>query len=368
MKLIHCADIHLDSPLGQLPKEEADKRNREIFETFEMLVNYAVNNKVEGIIISGDLFDDNTLARKSYNNVINLIENNPNVNFYFIRGNHDGCVFYDNDINRLDNLYSITDNDKCIIKSTKCGNVVITGINSDKNGYKDKYNNICLNPNDFNILLMHGQINEYENSNEYNINLSRLRGKNIDYLALGHVHSYTEDKLDSRGVYVYPGCLEIRGFDELGKHGFVLLNIDEATFEFEHTFMDFSVRKSNIIDIDISDMTSSYMIEDVIDKELAKSGATANDFVLVTLTGRALFEVKKDIDYLKNTFKNNYFMFRIHDKSYRKNKSLDDCFEASTFENEFFKILDKLKGYSESDKEIMSDFYLKAYRGENIEL
>ena len=53
-----------------------------------------------------------------------------------------------------------------------------------------------------------------------------LKNKNIDYLALGHIHGYKEAPLDGRGKYCYPGCLEGRGFDECGKKGFVLLNIE----------------------------------------------------------------------------------------------------------------------------------------------
>lgn len=56
-----------------------------------------------------------------------------------------------------------------------------------------------------------------------NLNLNRLRGKGIDYLALGHIHQHREEKLDDRGIYVYSGCLDGRGFDECGEKGFVLV-------------------------------------------------------------------------------------------------------------------------------------------------
>ena len=55
--------------------------------------------------------------------------------------------------------------------------------------------------------------------------------KNIDYLALGHIHKYKQAELDQRGVYCYSGCLEGRGFDECGEKGFVLLDIDEESLK-----------------------------------------------------------------------------------------------------------------------------------------
>ncbi len=60
-----------------------------------------------------------------------------------------------------------------------------------------------------------------------------LRGKYIDYLALGHIHSYKKERLDDRGVYCYSGCLEGRGFDECGEKGFVLLDITEGKIHTE---------------------------------------------------------------------------------------------------------------------------------------
>ena len=65
--------------------------------------------------------------------------------------------------------------------------------------------------------------------------------KNIDYLALGHIHYYSENKLDDRGVYAYSGCLDGRGFDETGEKGFVLLEPQENTLL--RAFVPFSSRK-----------------------------------------------------------------------------------------------------------------------------
>ena len=69
---------------------------------------------------------------------------------------------------------------------------------------------------------MHGQISA--SSKPDAVNLELLKNKNIDYLALGHYHSFTWDRLDKRGVYCYSGCLEGRGYDEIGEKGFVLLD------------------------------------------------------------------------------------------------------------------------------------------------
>ena len=56
----------------------------------------------------------------------------------------------------------------------------------------------------------------------------RLKEKNIDYLALGHIHEYSQGQIDLRGKYAYSGCLEGRGFDELGEKGFILIDVSDG--------------------------------------------------------------------------------------------------------------------------------------------
>ncbi|HHV25503.1 MAG TPA: DNA repair exonuclease, partial [Methanosarcina sp.] len=61
-KFIHTADIHLDSPLRGLPEypgapvevEEIRKASRE---AFDRLVSLAIEEKVQLVLIAGDLYD-----------------------------------------------------------------------------------------------------------------------------------------------------------------------------------------------------------------------------------------------------------------------------------------------------------------------
>ena len=63
MKIIHCADLHLDSKMtANLSKEQAKERKMEILRTFSRMVEYAKNNQVSVIIIAGDLFDTRTVT------------------------------------------------------------------------------------------------------------------------------------------------------------------------------------------------------------------------------------------------------------------------------------------------------------------
>ena len=58
MKLIHCADLHLDSDMtSNLTKEKAKERRTELLVTFQRMITYAKENDVHHILISGDLYD-----------------------------------------------------------------------------------------------------------------------------------------------------------------------------------------------------------------------------------------------------------------------------------------------------------------------
>ena len=57
-KIIHCADLHLDSPMEtHMTEEQASIRNTEIIHTFLRLTEYAAKNDVRAVIIAGDMFD-----------------------------------------------------------------------------------------------------------------------------------------------------------------------------------------------------------------------------------------------------------------------------------------------------------------------
>ena len=56
MKIIHCADLHLDSNMtSNLSREQAKQRKAELLATFERMIAYAKDNSVKAVIIAGPL-------------------------------------------------------------------------------------------------------------------------------------------------------------------------------------------------------------------------------------------------------------------------------------------------------------------------
>ncbi|MGL6100864.1 MAG: metallophosphoesterase family protein, partial [Fusobacteriaceae bacterium] len=61
MKILHCSDIHLGKrPFGN--EKFSQKRYEDYFKAFGQVVDLAIVEKVEVMIISGDLFDRRDLT------------------------------------------------------------------------------------------------------------------------------------------------------------------------------------------------------------------------------------------------------------------------------------------------------------------
>ena len=80
MRIIHCADIHLDSALSaHLGRERARGRRNEILNTFRKIFGYAAENDVQAVIIAGDLIDSQTVSATTIKVVHAEIANNPDI-------------------------------------------------------------------------------------------------------------------------------------------------------------------------------------------------------------------------------------------------------------------------------------------------
>ena len=98
MKIIHCSDLHLDSKMEtNLSKEKAKERKNEILLTFEKMIQYAKETEVKIIIIAGDMFDKKNISQKAKRMVKNQIMLNQEIDFIYLKGNHDEVSFIQED-------------------------------------------------------------------------------------------------------------------------------------------------------------------------------------------------------------------------------------------------------------------------------
>ncbi len=303
MKIIHTADLHIDSPLSlDLNPAFQKDRKRELLYNFERLINYANDNGVHIILISGDLFDDNKISLKSQSYILGLIESNSNIDFYYTAGNHEEETY-------LSSLEKCPKNLKIFSNTWSTFSYEefdITGINYNEVSKKYLYDSLSLKKDKINIVIMHGAL-----TGENKIEISKLKDKNIDYLALGHTHQYQSKPLDSRGFYVYPGCLEGLNFNETGVKGFSLIEIND--YELKSSFMPYSIRTIHDIKIDISKCDSWDDIE-ILTLDTIKD-IPNQDIVQVRLVGSYSLEINKNLESLEEKIALLFYFSRLIDES-----------------------------------------------------
>lgn len=313
MKIIHCGDLHLDSKMtSNLSKEQARERKMEILRTFTRMVDYAKKNGVRAIMIAGDLFDTHNISATARNLVKDTIAQTPEIDFYYLRGNHDE----DNFLSRLDETPSNLKLFEDKWTSYSYGNICITGIELGESNKGVVYNSLVLDNDVFNIVLLHGQLTEYANKNDAEcISLNDLKNRNIDYLALGHYHEYQDGSLDARGAYCYCGCLEGRGFDECGDKGFVLVEIDEYTRHATYEFIPFAYRTLYTIPVDVSGVMTTQETAQRIEKVITDNDYSSRSMVKIVLCGEVDVDCEINCDFLQDMFQNYFYFEKVYDET-----------------------------------------------------
>jgi len=305
MKIIHCADIHLGSKMStHFSSVQAKERQNEILTTFGRMIDYAKDENVEAIIIAGDLLDTELGNIRACDYVLSAIRANPNIEFLYLCGNHDENSLILQTENLPSNLHTFGKN----WRSYTLGDITITGVEIGKN---DIYSKLKLEASNLNIVVLHGQEIKGQKQDGEVINLTALKDKNIDYLALGHIHSYKLAKLDDRGVYCYSGCLEGRGFDECGEKGFVLLDIENG--KISPTFIPFASREFVELNVDISGLISIHQIKNAILEKL--KGLIKNSIIKVNVIGTYTMETQKYFDLIEKDINLDFYYVQIVDKT-----------------------------------------------------
>ncbi len=366
MRLIHCADLHLDSKMDtNLDKERAKERKGEILHTFERMIQYAAEHQIAAILIAGDLFDVKNISATARNVVLHNIAGHPGITFYYLRGNHDNDNF-------LSGLEELPENLKMFASGWTSyeeagGKIVISGMEWSDEAAESAYRSLVLDPEKFNIVMLHGQESQSAARDRAEIiQLKALRNKGIDYLALGHVHAHKVEKLDARGTWCYAGCLEGRGFDECGEHGFVVLDIEEEAGTYTLEFVPFAQRRLYTVDVDVTDcQTTVEMISKAV-LALQKAGCDAEGLVKIVLKGFVDVACEKDVAYFQARFRQRFYYVKVYDETRLKMDVADYLLDES-LKGEFVRQVMGDASIPEEDKKRIIRYGLQAITGEEVQ-
>lgn len=280
IKILHIADIHFGRPASGLPEHLRDIRRQEVRSAFSAAISMAKEREVDAVLIAGDLFDCTDTDKSTVNFIKGEFAKIGHIPVFIAPGNHDPLgSAYDALVN--ENCPNLTVfGAGCTCKTFPDKNFAVYGV-----GFDNEVVSLPLlkkikaeNENLINIAVVHGEI--AANSDYNPISETDIAATGLDYIALGHVHTYSGIRKAGNTYYAYSGALEGGGFDECGDKGAILGTVSKDVCNLD--LVPISRRRYHTIELDVTGMTT---FQEIIDKVGSLTG-NKDDLYKIVLTGQ----------------------------------------------------------------------------------
>lgn len=290
MKFIHTADIHW----GMTPDSDrpwGKKREQAIRLTFQAIIEEAKEIHADLLLISGDLFHRQPLARdlKEVNYLFSTI---PATRVVIIAGNHDR-------VRKSSALLSFSwSSNVTYLMDEELSSVYFEDINTEVYGFsyhtaeipEDKTTQFVI-PNNHRkkILMLHGG-----DAKHVPFDKSALAAMPFSYIALGHIHKPAV-LLENR--MAYPGSPEPLDLTETGAHGYLVGELDDHSGRVTSLeFKPISQAQYIPLAISVTPATTTLELSQLIADEIRKRGA--HNIYRFRIRGMRDPETEFDLDFL----------------------------------------------------------------------
>jgi len=272
IKILHAADIHLDSPLRGLeryegaPVEEIRSATRRAFDN---LIDLAIEEGVACVLLAGDLYDGDW---KDYNTGLYFVDRMrqleaAGIRVFIVAGNHDAASQITKQLRLPDNvnLFSTSKPETAVVEDV---GLAVHGQGFAKREVTEDLSNAYpqADPHLFNIGLLHTCLDGKPGHEPYApCTVDGLRSKGYQYWALGHVHNR---EIVSQGPWiVFPGNIQGRHARETGAKGCTLVTVDNGEVAaVEHRDLD--VLRWSMCMVDVTDSATVDEIYDQVREAL----------------------------------------------------------------------------------------------------
>ncbi|MEM1684911.1 MAG: metallophosphoesterase [Nanopusillaceae archaeon] len=352
MKFIHVSDTHLGC---EIPVKYREIRKMDFLNAFKQVVDFAIKEKVNFIIHSGDFLDDYfRISSKIFLEILDLLfklkENN--IPFFFIKGNHDNKGQKQNVIEIIKKFKLIEELNPLEPKVMK--DFYIYGISEPSNiggeelkiFYEKRLKEVKVDKTGFSIFLFHGvstaipgDILKGYMKDPRVINHDFF--PKVDLYGFGHFHTSFIKKDNS--ILSLPGSTErteISEYEEKSSKGFFYFK------DTEYEFINLNVRKVTLLEKRVEK-------EDDLDEIVKKIIEKSKDHLikLKILYSRVMYDlIRKNIDNLLS------LGYMIIDELYPEdyNEEINIMEDKVVFED----IIEKMI-ISENDKKELINLYNK---------
>ncbi|MBF6605437.1 MAG: DNA repair exonuclease [Chloroflexi bacterium] len=328
LRLLHTADVHLGARHGDLGEQAAAQRERQ-FAAFRATVDLSLAEKVDLVLIAGDLFDTNTQPRRSVERVAAELKRlaAATIRTVIIPGTHD--VYDRSSIYRAHDLAALAgvaaDSDLVVVLTPDRPEVEYPILDAIVYGRVFATKRAPRSPLDgftaalperrtWRIGLVHGSVliagrTEHD---EVVVSTQEIAKSGLDYLALGHWHSSQQGRAGAT-TWAYAGAPEPVAVDQdrAGKVLLVSLDVD-ARGARSVTVEERQVGRTRFqrLDVDAATIeTQPALIERL-------SGLADPDVVLdVRITGVKPDELDLDVDEVEAALAPAVLKIRVRDVS-----------------------------------------------------
>ncbi len=237
LRLLHTADVHLGARHADLGEQAAAQRERQ-FAAFRATVDLALAERVDVVLVAGDLFDSNTQPRRSVERVAAELRRLADgaIRTVVIPGTHD--VYDGASVYRAYDLAALAglppDADRIVVLTPERPDVVIRELDlavhgrvfATKRAPRSPLAGFDVAGDDratWHVGMIHGSLHipERTEHDEVVFTSDEVAGSHLDYLALGHWHSTQRGRAGAT-VWAYSGAPEPVAVDQ-DKAGNVLL-------------------------------------------------------------------------------------------------------------------------------------------------
>ena len=278
MRILHAADLHLDSAFAALPAEKARQRRREIRALPDRLAALVKEEQIDLVLLPGDLFDSERVFPETLDQLKDGL-GKMKCPVFIAPGNHDPCVRSSPYVTEEwpENVHIFRSEDLTGVHLEKMNCTVYGAAFTDAHRRSEVLEGFSA-PKDgkLHLLCLHGAVDEP--GSEYgNLSRQQIAGSGLDYLALGHVHRYSGAQQYSGSTWAYCGCPEGRGFDETDDRGAVIADVETGCVTLR--FVPLCRRRYRVLRVDVTDCTPGEALEQVL------PATAADDICRVVFTG-----------------------------------------------------------------------------------
>jgi exonuclease SbcD len=326
LRLLHTADVHLGARHTDLGDQAAAQRERQ-FAAFAASVQLAIIEQVDIFLIAGDLFDSNTQPRRSVERVAAELRRlvDARIRTVIIPGTHDvydrSSLYRIHDLATLagsgehDDFVTILTPDRPSVHLSTCDVIVHGPVFATKRAPHSPLRDLTPGADEatWRIAMVHGAlaIPGRTDGDEVVVTRDEIAATGLDYLALGHWHSFQQGKAGDT-TYAYSGAPEPVAVTQDGAGKVLLVTLDERDGARTVTVEERAVGKTRFekLDLDAAELVDQPALEALI------AARSDPDLVLdARLTGVRPDELDISIEEVEERLKGSFLKLRVRDGS-----------------------------------------------------